>query len=264
MNTSFPGAQIRASALCLLAVLVPACTGFDEASDADDDVRLTVASQAIGTAPPIHDPRLCHLPEGRFVVFATPTTTPNAYNVQYINDAVPGSKPSSSCQTITFVWNLATAPVPPQVPPDDQFYRMAFEGWSTLAPAGFSYFAVKATYRTPGVQGVVTAVSGVRSFGYAILTGDLGIPMNQRFNWIGPGSDVFHSVLVQIPLPNQGAGLDKDFTIALTGPNLDRNGFLNPVQYLYVDSGSSRIYDPRPMGLVATRPCSTVCPPPAP
>jgi hypothetical protein len=240
---------IRVSTLCLAAALAAGCVGIDEAEELDEDLEITSVSQAIGTVLPAQDPQACALPDGRYVVLATPTTQANAYNVTFLSDAAAGSNPSLLCKTMTFVWNEGTAPVPPTPPAEDQFHTMLFEGW--WATATTKRFAVKAAWKTVNNQGVATQVNTVPAFGYAIISDDFGIPYNQRFNWIGAGSDANRSYLV-----NNTIGQGPNYTVAIAGDGT------NVVQTLYLHSGSSRIH----LAGIATRPCTSgyVCPPAAP
>lgn len=255
---------IGAPALCLLAA--SGCIELD-ATAADDAVSLTFATQAATLAPPQQDPQLCKLPAGRYIVTATPTTRPAVYDVRFAGDDVPGSKPSSLCKTMQFIWNEATGPVPPIPPPDNQFDMYAFEGWFVPLQPGGSHFSVKAVWTPGGAQGVVTQVSGLAAFGYAILGCEFGVPCNSRLNWIGSGSDANHSFPLDssISLPGQALNpeFDKNGTIVLTGPNLDAAKHLVPTQTLYLKSGTARVLG---AGVIATRPCvaGLFCPPAAP
>lgn len=242
---------IRVSTLCLAAALATGCVGIEEAEDLDEDLEITSVSQAIGTVPPAQDPQACALPDGRYVVLATPTTQANAYNVTFLNDAAEGSKPSLLCKTMTFVWNEGTAPVPPTPPAEDQFHTMLFEGW--WATPTTKRFAVKAVWKTVNNQGVVTQVNSVPASGYAIMFDDSwGVSYTQRFNWIGPGTDANRSYLWDSFIPAQGP----NFTVAIAGQGT------SAVQTLYLQSGSSRIH----LSGVAARPCTSgyACPPAAP
>jgi len=251
-----------------LGTLTVGCAEIGNDDDMAEDTILTTASQAIGTEPPIHHPQLCNLPVGRYILTARATTMPGAYNVQFFNDAVPGSRPSTGCKTMSLVWNEATAPVPPQQPPDDQLHTKVLEGWWVPTPAGSARFAVKAVHQTSGGAGVVTGVNGVAAYAYAIMTCDLAVSCNQRLDWIGAGSDANHRFPVPWPIPGQffTPGFPKDWTIAITGPHLDAtNRFLVPVQFVYLASGSARDWF---NDVVVTRPCISgpnyVCPPVAP
>ena len=256
---SIMSGTVQYSALCLLAILPISCADFEQAAEADDGVGISAAVQGIGTEAPKEDPQLCRLPEGRYVVSATATTTPNVYNVMFPNDDVPNSKPSNLCKTMLFVWNEGAVPVPAVAPPDDQLDRMLVEGWM-IPTVGSRRFAVKAYWQTHGGLGVITGVSNKSTSAYAVMTCDLATPCNKRFNWIGPGSDVNHSstMPMSFALPNQSEA--SNFTIAIDGSK-PPGDTLRSLQFLYLRTGSSRIHGE---GLVATRPCTTgnVCPQP--
>jgi hypothetical protein len=155
---------------------------------------ITTAEQALSTVPPIHDPQLCVLPSGRYVVSATVTNTENVYNVTFHNDGVEGSQPSANCKTMKLVWDqgIPYPAIPPQRPMEVDFPKRLLEGWwhNELTP---KRFAVKAVWATEDNLGVITQIAGNPARGYFVASDDFGISDALRFNWTGVGSDANHT-----------------------------------------------------------------------
>jgi len=153
---------------------------------------VTITGQGLSSIPPIHDPELCTLPSGRYVVSAAVTNTLNVYNVTFHNDGVEAPPLSANCRTMRLVWSegIPWPSVPPQPPAEADFPKRLLEGWwqDNLTP---KQFAVKAVWATNDNLGVITQIAGVQARGYFGKFTDQ--PDAWRFNWTGLGSDQNHT-----------------------------------------------------------------------
>lgn len=145
-----------------------------------------IATTEQALAAPIQDPQLCVLPSGRYVVHATPTTTPNVYNVTFHNNGVNGTWPGNSCKTMKLVWDegIPYPALPPQPPAQADFHKRLLEGWWQESNAD-KRFAVKAVWGTDDNLGVITQIGGVTASGYFVVPRDLGPNAGWRFNYAG-------------------------------------------------------------------------------
>ncbi|MDY7228031.1 hypothetical protein [Hyalangium rubrum] len=200
-----------------------------ETSELLPDEAPALGQQEQALNPPLQDPQQCNLPAGRYAVSARQTSTPNVYDVWFLNNGLNSlSYPAASCKSMLFVWNEATAPVPPnaQTSPSNAIYRL-FEGWwfGSTPASGPRRFAVKAIWRNHDLY----SVYGTNLEGHLYTAG--GTPARLgAFNYIGPGSDQNHMLWLG-NAPSACAGQELD-SILFGGCML---------WSLYLESGTSRL-----------------------